>query len=101
VATHSQRNLPTIGAVALYVAGLIACFAAYGLIRAGSCPISTTAYYVANTSLAVSAFGVVIAGLGAVILKSIGTGIAFGVGVLICGGIYVVLGALGAACSGI
>jgi len=101
VATDRQRNIATIGTAALYVGGLIGCITAYVLIRAGSCPISLADYYLAHTSLALSAFGAIVAGLGAIFLKSIRLGVAFGAGLLIWGAIFLLLAGLGVACSGI
>ena len=96
-----QRNLSTIGAVVVYVVGLIGCITAYGLIRGGSCPISSAVYYLANISLAILAVGVVVAGIGAVFLRSVRAGVGFIAGVLVCGASYLVLGAVGVGCSGI
>lgn len=99
MAIDRQRNIVTIATVALYVGGLIGC--SYILSRALSCPIPIADYYLANTSLGLSAIGLIVAGLGAIVLKSIRLGVAIGAGLLICGFIFLSLLGRGIACSGI
>ena len=101
MASDRQRNITTAGTVSLYVIGLVGCICSYVLIRAGSCPISLSHYYLANASFALLAFSVIVAGLGAIVLKSIRLGVVFSVGLLICGATFLALLGVGIACSGI
>jgi len=96
-----RRNLPLNWAIGLYVTAAVAGTIAYALIRGGACPIPLSTYYVANTSLAITALGIVAASITIITTRGALAWLTLGVGPLILGVLYVVLGAVGSGCSGI